>query len=479
MRPFRILASWPTLRFAACLAAALAFAGPAPAAANYKVDSTEDASDRDLRDSQCISTDGRCTLRAAVEQANYLSSRLSLSSTIYLSDEIYTLKTPLVFRGEIRIFGQGERTRIDCQGVPSTLSISGSLELHNLALGSCPDTENRGRLDLQSVQVGRSVGLTAIRNRGVFSALASSFLGNLADSQSPGGAALFNEASGIASLLNSQFEGNFANRHGGVVFNLGSLKVSIARFFQNGASGDGGAIYNLGDLSLELVTFDENDAGNGGALFNAGQASVVQSSFVRNQATGGGAIWSEAPLQLVNSTVSGNAALLGGGLYGSGEPNVLYLANSTITQNSATFREMGTSGLGGGLYGAAILRNTILARNKSAVRGQDCHDAGPTSQPHSQGYNIIGILDDCSLLLDRGDRAGSRSKPLDPRLLPLDETTWYPPFHGLDGSSPAVDHGDPRGCRMPLTETLLSADQLEETRHQGAACDAGSIELRY
>lgn len=37
----------------------------------YTVDTTTDAVDADLTDGQCQSSDGGCTLRAAVQQANY------------------------------------------------------------------------------------------------------------------------------------------------------------------------------------------------------------------------------------------------------------------------------------------------------------------------------------------------------------------------------------------------------------------------
>lgn len=479
MKPFHILASRPARCIAFCLAAVLAIAGPAPAsAADYNVDSTLDASDADVTDGKCISIRGGCTLRAAVEQANYFGRLYGGSYSISLDREIYPIKDRLVVKASVSITGSGETsTLIDCGGT-SFLAITGKLRLSNLTVQLCPGTENRGQLDLSQVRVEESFERAAIRNYGSFIAKTSTFTGNHADDQAPGGAVLYNAVGGSADFFFCHFEGNAAYGHGGVIFNLGTVNVSAGRFAYNAARGDGGAIYNTGDLRLDLVTFEGNSVGQetsqGGALYNAGRAQVSRSAFIRNTAAKGGAIWSSAPLQLVNSTVSENAASQGGGLYGAGEPNALYLANATITKNIAKPSEA-YSASGGGLYGAAILRNTILAGNESSGRGHDCH-AGPTSQSLSQGYNVIGIEDDCGLLLSPDDSAGSESKPLDPRLLPLDATTWYPPFHALDGSSPAVDHGDPRGCRMPLTEALLESDQIEQTRHQGEACDAGAVE---
>lgn len=475
MRRFRIPASWPALRLAICLAAAVTF-GPAPAS-GFTVNSTEDDSDSNLRDGLCLTTRGECTLRAAVEQYNHISLfSPRQTQAITLPAGVYRLTAQLAFRGNIRIYAGIEMPQIECGGVAATLLNYGSLELQSLRISNCPGTENRWGLILWGVEVESSDGATALRNFGVLNVVLSTFTGNRTGIRSAGGAALFNEPGGDVYIVESLFEGNNSGRHGGAIFNRGKLQAITSSFVKNIASGDGGAVYNEGELSFDLVRFDSNDALDGGALLNVGRAEVTRSAFVRNHASRGGAIWSTAPLQLVNSTVSGNTAHQGGGLFGAGEANALYLANATITQNFAS----GEGNLGGGgLYGAAILRNTILARNTSFGNGQDCH-AGPTSQSLSQGFNVIGILDDCGLSLSQDDNAGSFASPLDAGLLPLDTaTSWNLPFHGLSSSSPAVDRGNPGGCRMPLTEALLDFDQIENKRHYGEGCDAGAIELLY
>ncbi|HSG40330.1 MAG TPA: choice-of-anchor Q domain-containing protein [Thermoanaerobaculia bacterium] len=476
MKPFRIPASWSALRFAACLAVTAVTFGPAPAS-GYTVNSTADENDIDLRDSLCRTARGECTLRAAVEQYNHISlfsPRETL--TITLPAGVYRLTAPLAIRGRITIYGGIGTPQIECGGVAATLLNYDSLELQLLRISNCPEIENRWGLTLWGVEVESSDGATALRNYKVLHVISSTFTGNRTGIRSAGGAALFNEPGGDVYIVESLFEGNNSGRHGGAIFNRGKLQAVTSSFVKNIASGDGGAVYNEGDLSFDLVRFDDNGALDGGALLNTGGAEVTRSAFVRNQASRGGAIWSTASLQLVNSTVSGNSAHQGGGLFGAGEPNSLYLANATITQNFASGE--GSQG-GGGLYGAAILRNTILARNTSFGNGQDCQ-AGPTSQSLSQGFNVIGILDDCGLSLSQGDSAGSFASPLDAELLPLDTaTTWNLPFHGLSSSSPAVDGGNPAGCRMPITEASLKYDQIEQKRHWGAACDAGAIELSY
>lgn len=465
MRPFRIPAL-PLLRAAVC-AAVLAASGAAPAAAGFVVDSTLDEPDYDVRDYECMTRSRRCTLRAAVEQANYIGGY-----EITLRGAIHTLSSPLDIKTNIKISGGG-RAVIDCQNATTAFGITDQLTLYRLTVQRCQGIENYGVLYVESSRLVDNSG--PIWNHGHLLVDGGTFSGNRAASPIPGGA-IVTEKGSRTWIGNSHFENNGSDTEGGAVVNRGSMEVVDTRFVGNTAA-RGGAIHSSGDLSLQLVTFKLNKGTDGGAIYNRGQALIYQTSFVSNRADArGGAIWSGAPLQLVSSTVSGNLASQGGGLYGDGEPNSLYLANATITKNLAVPIEGPANVAGGGLYGAAILRNTILARNESDGKGQDCA-AGPTSQSLSQDYNIIGILDDCGLATDQNDRTGDLSSPFDPQLLPLDDTTWWPPFHPLDSQSPAVDRGNPNRCRMPITEAPVAFDQIEWPRHHGGGCDIGAVEL--
>jgi CSLREA domain-containing protein len=469
MRLFRILAPSP-LRFAVGVAVLLALGAAPASAASFVVDSTVDEPDADVRDYQCLSRSRRCTLRAAVEQANYIGGMYGIS----LSSATYTLRSPLDIKTDIRIGGRTDAV-IDCQNATTAFAVTGQLHLSGTSVRRCQGIVNRGFTFLSGVRLEGNSG--PIWNYRELWVSGCTFSENRAVSPIPGGA-IVNEEDAYTTVFESHFEGNGSDTDGGAIVNRGEMDVIIVRF-ENNSAARGGAIHNSGNLWLQLSTFQFNEGNDGGAVFNRGEALVYQSGFVHNRADSrGGAIWSGAPLQLVSSTVSGNLANQGGGLYGEGEPNSLYLANATITENLAVPIEGPADVAGGGLYGAAILRNTILARNESNGKGQDCF-AGPTSQSLSQGYNIIGILDDCGLAVDQGDQTGDLGSPFDPQLLPLDDTTWWPPFHPLDSQSPAVDRGDPNRCRMPVTEDPIDLDQLERPRHQGEGCDIGAVELTY
>lgn len=470
----RILTPWLP-RFAACALAVLAAASPVPAgAAHFVVESTEDAHDLDLRDGDCISQIKACTLRAAVEQSNYLGG----FHTIELGDETYLLKDRLTVEAGIAIQGRHfERTRIDCEYNSPAFIVDGTGELHlgYLAVQRCQESENRGFLHLAATLMYRNTG-PALRNFHNLEVTGSIFLANAGRPGASGGA-IANEPDAVLKILESTFDSNTSETDGGAIANRGDIILGASRFLRNSARGRGGAIHNSGTLDVDEVTFQKNSAAEGGALYTPvpGRTWVWKSSFVGNQASSrGGAVLSASFVQLVSSTVSGNRAYAGGGLYGVGEPDVLWLANATVTRNIAAPVDNTAGGEGGGLYGAAVLQNTILAGNTSNGRGEDCFSG--STPPVSRDHNIIGIVDDCHLYLAGRDAAGTAKKPLDPQLLPLDDTTRYPPFHAPDPRSLAVDFGNPGGCETP-DGTPISNDQLANPRHQGAACDAGAVEV--
>lgn len=469
----RTLAAW-FLRCTAFLLALLAV-GPAPAsAARFVVDSTRDRPDANLRDGVCADSNGRCTLRAAVEHVNYIGGY----HAIELTAASYSVNSPLTITTRMAIKGRGsDRTRIDCENSSEALLVerNGDLNLDNVAVEKCLPSENRGRLFLTDVLMQLNIG-PVLWNYGSLEVLGSTFRNNF-DAGTAGGVVV-NEA--FMSIFYTTFEENRSNDRGGAILNRGELVAAISRFEKNTASLKGGAIYNTGKIDLELVTFDGNSAYEGGALYSHlyGEVMSRESSFINNRAfLAGGAIVSNASdVRLVSSTVSGNQALEGGGLYSFGEPDSLWLANATITNNTAAPADGNIQGAGGGLYGPAILSNTILAGNTSNGRGLDCYSAA--TAPVSRDHNIIGILDNCGLSLRGTDEAGDLGNPLDPKLLPLDDTTWWPPFHEPDEGSLAIDFGNPAGCALPGEERLILLDQREYPRHQGAACDAGAIEVR-
>src|SRR5207248_8220600 len=137
--------------------------------------------------------------------------------------------------------------------------------------------------------------------------------------------------------------------------------------------------------------------------------------------------------------VSGNTAAYGGGILVDSSP--MTVRNSTISGNSASQE-------GGGIYdfsNSTSIANSILAANSAPqpASGPDCY--GPLT---SLGYNLLGSNAGCSGLTNgvNGDRVGTATSLLDPRLGPLRDNGGPTSTMALLSGSPAIDGGNPAGC---------------------------------
>ena len=227
----------------------------------------------------------------------------------------------------------------------------------------------------------------------------------------------------------------------------------------NTAGVDGGGIRNVagGTLTLTNSTVSGNSAGNdGGGIGNVAGGTLT----------------------LTNSTVSGNSAGDdGGGIRNFGTTNVF---SSTIANNRAGV-DPNLSGIGGGVQngpGATFnFQNTILANNQLGTNPNNIHDCAGTLT--SQGYNLIRIAPpgECNVAPVTGDIFSS-----DPLLGPLQNNGGPTQTHALLAGSPAIDAGNPDGCRDNLG-ALLTTDQrgfrrtVDGNRDGTAQCDIGAVEF--
>ncbi len=252
-----------------------------------------------------------------------------------------------------------------------------------------------------------------------------------------------------------------------------------------GTDNDGGGISNAGILNLRTTTLTENQAGgtdnDGGGLYNAGTGiasidrSVIdgnQSSSTGNAADGGG-IFNLGTVAMRNSTVSSNTArTLGGGIY-TGSGSNLTLLFSTIGNNTVE------NGAAGGvrvnnLVSSATFRGTIIADN-TANSNPDCEDVVNTIV--SEGYNLVGIGDDCANLTDgvNGDQVGTGAAPLDALLAELGDNGGPTRTHALMSASPAIN-AVPAAMCVDLSMTAIDTDQRNEPRPYAELCDIGAVE---
>ncbi|MBE2221726.1 MAG: hypothetical protein IAF02_09310, partial [Anaerolineae bacterium] len=181
-----------------------------------------------------------------------------------------------------------------------------------------------------------------------------------------GGGAIYMDGTksmaGEVRIIGSQFNGNSTNQLGGAMFTYpegtGTVTIKTSTFNGNVSNtrGQGGAIYHQAENDMQPMTIEESLFVNNRAVSNAA-----------DRAGQGGAIWStEATLVIKNSTFTqndaSNAINLPGDDWHRGFGGAIRtnqnttIVNSTIANNTAGF-------VGGGLAGAAKVKNTIIANN--------------------------------------------------------------------------------------------------------------------
>jgi CSLREA domain-containing protein len=257
---------------------------------------------------------------------------------------------------------------------------------------------------------------------------------------------------------------------------LGYGSADISKVTIRMGSGDGGGLYNVGTLTLSYSTVLSSTASGsfGGGLKNDGTATLNNSTVSRNSAEYGGGIFNRGSLTLNNSTISGNSAKqYGGGIKNQG---TLKLNNVTISANTAEDK-------GGGVlnynYGKTYFKNTIIAGNSSPnVTQADCGYLSSGSQSfNSQGYNLVGANTGCP-----SNGTGDQTT-LDPGLGPLQNNGGPTSTHALLSGSPAIDAGNPNGCKDG-NGNLLKTDQRGEPRPVDGngdtiiRCDIGAYEAQ-
>ncbi|HKP89167.1 MAG TPA: calcium-binding protein [Thermoleophilaceae bacterium] len=231
-------------------------------------------------------------------------------------------------------------------------------------------------------------------------------------------------------------------------------------------SGYGGGLAAIGAPVVSDSTFEFNEAVNGaGLLWAAHEAGLNYSAVIHNHASndGGGVYLTSENSDFGNDTISGNSAgQHGGGIFFATTANWLNMFELTIASNSAA------TGLGGGVWREPNphveetprrVSGTIVARNGA---GHDC--AGP-GELVSGGGNLDSD-ESC------GFGAETDQSGLDPLLGPLGDHGGPTPTRELLTDSPAIDAFP---CANEGSQPLL--DQRGAERPFGLACDSGAFEV--
>lgn len=328
-------------------------------AATFFVNDTADLDDADPTDGICSTTNGTCTLRAAIQQANFLPGTdfINVAAGVYrltkLGDgEDLCLIGDLDVRDALEIVGAGaSQTIIDGLGADRVLHVV----LGNTLLVR---------------------GLT-IRN------------GN---APSEFGGAIFQPGLGALVLIDSRFEQNSAPAGGAVFVVNGDLTVQNCVFSENHCVGVGGAILQSGAGKCDVIgaSFIANmAASSGGALYYSGNShvTIAETSFLDNRGNSGGDcyVYSPGNLDVANVTSVGASAAGGPGgwmLFSSISGNV-FLADVYIEGAIA-------GGPGGGCFLATS--GSVMAANVSFVNctcfgsGAGIYCSEPSALSVQNGY---------------------------------------------------------------------------------------------
>jgi hypothetical protein len=294
-----------------------------------------------------------------------------------------------------------------------------------------------------------------------------------------------------ASVIDSEFSANYANRAGGAIASVGPLTITGSTFVSN-SSGDGGALsVHDGSVTINGSEFRSNVAGSGGAVVLVGAALSATDTVFRLNAAGGGpgaAIWADSSvgsLVLERVAMVQNSGRTGALTLFAGVADVRII-DSSIVDNVATwaFRDQYNRAAGGiATLGASniTITGSTIAFNSAPPGGGANLDLPPAngttvtvtssiiSDPVSSSANCeangnLFVVTD-SLVSDATCGTPAALLPAVLGSLTQSAGTW---FRAPAPSSPAVDQLAP--------PCATGSDQRGEFRPLGAGCDLGAIE---
>ena len=420
------------------------FAAPnAPSA--FSVNTTLDTPDLNTSDGICADLNGKCSLRAAILQANHLPG----ADSILLPAGIYTLTRPghdgsglngsLTISESLTIQGAGSGAVIlDGNGpitgdrvfqiLPSaaTVSLNGLRIRNGQAPAAGPNPLDGGAiyrdgssaaLPLPSLQLSDVVieSSSAANGGGLFALSGQLTLSGTRITQNSAanqGGGLYAAASTL-TVQDSQVSGNSAATGGGFYLtDIADGQITRVDFFSNSASSSGGGLSNTASpanpdslLIVQDSSFYNNTAAlNGGALADTSSLTLLRSLLDHNAAGafGGGLMLDQAGLEstvlIKRSTLSANSATSGGGIYHTDaccEASILALQNSTLSANTASHD-------GGGLFAGgsahiSLLNITLSANqilrplpNTYPFHGAGFYNASPDTAVSAENTIIAG-----------------------------------------------------------------------------------------
>ena len=387
----------------------------------FVVNSVADRYDVNLADGICTDAGGRCSLRAAIDQANAIGSGV------------------ITFDFDVP-------TRINIVGDPLSLhATQADIELRGpgadrLTIGRDPRSRVGGSVFIVASPEGR-VSITGI-----------TVSDGSPTTASPGSCILVSEGSGLS---------------------LDSVVIEKC------SADAGGGIASWGDLQVVNSTIRHNSARLGGGVFTAGSMTMRSSVVYSNKGQQGGGINNNDDFHtatIINSTITGNNASggLNIGAYGGGIFNFgpMDMTNVTIAENSSADAGAGFADFAS-VWAPELsqIKNTLMAKNSSPGL-PDLYSYGLISH----GYNLVagGRL----LYPAPTDLQGTESQPIDVFLGPLADNGGPTLTMALLPGSPAIDRGGPTTAASSDQRGFARVVDFSSVPNTGDGSDIGAFEVQ-
>ena len=294
--------------------------GGAPAPSELLVNSNLDTVDAVLGDGVCADAAGNCSVRAAIEEANALSSPPSgfagvsgSGITINIPADTYTLTqgSELLINADMSLVGAGaEVTIIQASATPPGQPGAATHRVLNIA---------GGNVAISDVTIRHGTppsGAGGIFNNGATLTLADSIISE--NGGSLGG--ILNGGGGTMTVTNSTVRNNSGTADSGGIINSqnttgtprNTLAVVDSTINDNGSRG----LWNGGTLTVINTTISGNTfSGNGAGIYNFSgsgsqnaTASVTNSTITGNSSSSKSGIWNNKTITVINTIVAGNTA---------------------------------------------------------------------------------------------------------------------------------------------------------------------------
>jgi CSLREA domain-containing protein len=454
-------------RVATAVTAVLLLATGAATARDFHVNSLDDRPDKVVGDRYCytgIRRDGglECTLRAAVQEATFGSSRPGGEAyRIFLPAGLYELRRPHMFDTPSGVKSEDDAFSVVPfaeQSSYNDLDVGGAVEI----IGDGPTRtiiDGGGTSRIFEAYGDGSVAISGVtlRNGG---------------NEGIGGAL---RVGGYVALVDARIENCRVDPTVGYgsAIHADAAQLILRNVYITDCVGAGPAVYNAKDMYVYGSTITRCQAVSedhaflpGGAIGNIGRIHLDGSTLSHNTDAhrlaiaglriGVGGLHTSGPTYITNSTISGNSGVGIEFAYGYRSQTFPSTSTAYITDSTITDNEIGAWAMNPDT--PIRLERTIFADNHQINCGRPAWDIFATSE-----FSIVGPDPVCQLT-----GIGNLTRT-DPRLGSLADNggpTWT---HGLMITSPAVDI-DPGWMRQRF-------DQRGVPRPQLNAYDAGAYEL--